>query len=339
MPTGWERLGEAFGSMGSARDRAYRDRLAANLTLGQKEATLKRDRMEVEGLEKLSDAYVAAGHAPAEADLLAKNAWAKSGSDYAASMLGRQRDQEARQRLAVVEAAKSGDWGLANAIAMGYASGPQELAKVEGDILLGNRFVPGGDPRGATAIGQSRIRKDDAAAWKDYTTGKSAAARDYASAENYRDAARKRQPGGTSGGGGAYTAPTNASLVAALGGRDGDVNPEAFDRFQAWREQNPQIRNGEEALVRYAGSVRPQVTTVTSPSGKSVRFVEAPSSGSAARPAPAAPPSAGPAAGASATTVETRIRQAKNAIAAGKDPAAVRQMLGRMGIDPSVLDR
>jgi hypothetical protein len=336
MPTGWERLGEAFGSMGSARDKAYRDRLSANLTLGQKEATLKRDRMEVEGLEKLSDAYIAAGHSPAEADVLAKNAWAKSGSDYAASMLGRQRDQEARQRLAVVEAAKSGDWGLANAIAMGYASGPQELAKVEGDILLGNRFVPGGDPRGATAIGQSRIRKDEASAWKDYTTGRSAAARDYASAENYRDAARKRQPGGSGGsGGGAFTAPTNAALVAALGGRDGVVNPDAFDRFQAWREQNPQVRNGEEALVRYAGTVRPQVTTVTSPGGKSVRFVEAPSSGS--RPAAPAPQEARPAA--TPVTQQTRIQQARNAIAAGKDPEAVRQMLGRMGIDPSVLDR
>lgn len=334
MPTGWERLGDAIGGMGAARDKAYRDRMAANLTLGQKEATLKRDLMEVEGLEKLSDVYVAAGHSKADADLMARNAWAKAGQDYAASTLGMGRVQEQRQRVEAAEAAKRGEWGLANAIAMGYANGPQELAKVEGDILLGNRFVPGGDPRGATAIGQSRIRKDDAAAWKDYTTGRSSAARDYASAANYRDAASKRQPGGSSGGG-AYTAPTNASLVAALGGRDGTVNPDAFDRFQAWREQNPQIRNGEEALVRYAGSVRPQITTVTAPGGGAVRFVEAPSAGST----PAGPAAAPAAPRANAVTQQTRIQQARNAIAAGKDPAAVRQMLGRMGIDPSVLDR
>lgn len=337
MPNGWARLGDAIGGMGSASDKAYRDRLSSNLVLGQKEATLKRDRMEVEGLEKLSDAYVAAGHPQAEADLLAQNAWAKAGSDYASSTLGRQRDQETRQRQAVAEAAKSGDWGLANAIAMGYANGPQELAKVEGDILLGNRFVPGGDPRGATAIGESRIRNNEAGAWKDYTTGKASAARDYASADNYRDAARKRAPGGSSGSGGAFTQPAQNSLGAALGGPDGTVSPEALDGFMQWRERNPAVRNGEEALFQYAASVRPQITTVTAPGGQSIRMVEARTGApSATMPPPSALPTAPRA---TSATVQTRIDQARRALAAGKDPKAVRETLGRMGINPDVLDR
>lgn len=69
--------------------------------------------------------------------------------------------QEQRFRQAAVDAPTMGD---ANRQLMGVARGPVALAAVQGDTLLGNRFVEGGMLMGPTAVGQSRIDANEATA-------------------------------------------------------------------------------------------------------------------------------------------------------------------------------
>jgi hypothetical protein len=379
----WTRLGILAAGMPAAREDAYRKRLADNLTLGQRGTSLTRDRMEIEGLEGLGDALIAAGLVPEQAEVVKRNAYGKSGSDFSASMQGLGHHQEQRFREKGVEAAAGGDWNLANAFGFGFGSGPQELATIQGDVLLGNRFLAGGDMRGPTAVGQARIKDEEASA-----------VRNLASAANYYDAAEKRVPGGSAGsGGGTFTAPTEASLKMAFGKAGTDqygnataatVDPVLYSDFQEWRQANPQFRSGEEALVQYmnakgtgqGGSPKVQFIdglpgsstkapptrmpagiqmernaeteamerelgrkladwelyeiaqgtfATTAPVGQGVGDTWL--SGGAAPTATSTQPQS--------TNVQTRIAQARKALADGKDPQAVRKMLGQMGIDPS----
>lgn len=73
-------------------------------------------------------------------------------------------------------------------------------------------------------------------------------------------------PGGkTSGGGGAYTAPSQASIQRFLGDQGTDsygnattaVDPAVLQDFELWRRANPQYRNGEEALAAYNAERKP----------------------------------------------------------------------------------
>lgn len=80
--------------------------------------------------------------------------------------------------------ALAGDWGGANAALMGVASGPQQLAKIEGQNLLSNVFLEGGGGISTTEQGRSSMAADAARA----RASDASAASSYASA----DATRQR---------------------------------------------------------------------------------------------------------------------------------------------------
>lgn len=304
MPSSWERLGMIVGGMRNAGDDAYRKRLGDNLVLGQRGATLSRDLMENKSLESgLGDALMAQGYSPEEAALVVQNSRAKSGSDFAATLLGMGRRQEQQFRQNAAEQAGEGDWNAANALLMGVANGPQELPKVVGDILLGNRFVEGGDVRGPTEIGQARIRAQDATTGLRHAQAGAADAR----ADLSRRTDPNRPRGGKSGkvpAGVSYErTPEVEALEAEIGRKLTDQD--LYDMEQGTFHATAPMQAGDMLTAPLPANSGPI-------------------------PASAAPSSAG-----AGATVQLRIQQARDAIAAGKDPVAVREMLGRMGINPS----
>lgn len=129
----------------------------------------------------------------------------------------------ATYRRDAAQRATLGDWEGANASLMGIANGPQELAKIDEQNLMQNRFALGGGGITTTDQGRANIRRNDASA-----------ASSYASANNSNaSAARTRQAmsldradvlGGGGGGRPASKAPSgyrwtaNGSLEAIPGG-------------------------------------------------------------------------------------------------------------------------
>lgn len=104
--------------------------------------------------------------------------------------------RETGWRQAAVDAALGDDWTAANANLMGVASGPQALATVQGQNLIGNRFREGGGEVTTTEQGLASIEADRALA------GQRNAA---ANLSNVRAAAggfAPRSSGGVSGAGG-----------------------------------------------------------------------------------------------------------------------------------------
>lgn len=79
--------------------------------------------------------------------------------------------------------ALAGDWGGANAALMGVANGPQQLAKIEGQNLLGNVFLEGGGGISTTEQGRSSMAADAARA----RASDASAANSYASANATRE--------------------------------------------------------------------------------------------------------------------------------------------------------
>jgi len=78
--------------------------------------------------------------------------------------------------------ALAGDWGGANAALMGVANGPQALAAVQGQNLLGNVFLEGGGGISTTEQGRAGIAADAARA----RASDASAASSYASADSTR---------------------------------------------------------------------------------------------------------------------------------------------------------
>lgn len=89
----------------------------------------------------------------------------------------------AASRSGARDAALGGDWAGANANLMAVANGPQELAAVQGQNLLNNRFLPGAGGISTTEQGSAGMAADAARA----------RASDASAASSYASAARTRQ--------------------------------------------------------------------------------------------------------------------------------------------------
>jgi len=89
----------------------------------------------------------------------------------------------ATYRRNAVDRATLGDWDGANASMLGVANGPQELAAVQGQNLINNRFLTGGGGISTTEQGRAGIAADAARA----------RASDASAASSYASAARTRQ--------------------------------------------------------------------------------------------------------------------------------------------------
>lgn len=267
--------------------------------------------------------------------------------------------QEQGFRADAVARALAGDYAGTNAYLFGVANGPQQLATVEGQNLLANRFLPGGGTVTTTDQGRAQIGADEARA----RASDASAASSYANADRTRQLAGfdaekfgmqkdgKWNPDGAGGtsGGGAFTAPTVSSLVAALGGtEDGKPDPEATRDFLAWRNDHPEVRNGEMALAAYLEDIgRPgfvqmidqgtpyqaQRTNDRIPSagpGPDEPVADAPS---AAELAPPPPPEAKPVRFATSQAErEQLIAAARRALARGADRAKVEERLKLAGL-------
>lgn len=114
----------------------------------------------------------------------------------------------AAARSGARDAALGGDWTGANANLMAVASGPQQLATVEGQNVLGNRFAEGGGGISTTEQGRAGMAADAARA----------RASDASAASSYASAARTRQG----------MALDRADVLGSGGGRPSSKAPSGY---------------------------------------------------------------------------------------------------------------
>lgn len=167
----------------------------------------------------------------------------------------------AAARSGARDSALGGDWAGANANLMAVANGPQELAAVQGQNLLNNRFVPGAGGISTTDQGRAGMAADAARA----------RASDASAASSYASAARTKQAmtldradvlgsGATRGGGGkapsGYRWLPDGGLQAIPGGpadkpagaggeAGGDLNP----------RQRVAVQGVQRNLLEYASAL------------------------------------------------------------------------------------
>ena len=176
---GWDELGRTIGRSGNTTDAYQRGQTkAAQLEGLISQARVKR--AEADAIANAPGALVKLG-LPADLATVLQAGWDPTKlSGYSGDM------QEQGFRGDAASRALAGDWGGANAALMGVASGPQQLAKIESQNLLGNVFLEGGG--GVTTTDQGRAGMAANAA--------QARASDASAANSYASAARTRQATG-----------------------------------------------------------------------------------------------------------------------------------------------
>ena len=169
-------LASAFGRGDSAYSRSMTD--AARMEGLVLDAAKKREEMMAR--RGLGSAIQALGGSPDLATLFAAGVDPTKLSGYQGDM------QEQGFRADAATRATTGDWDGANAALMGVANGPQQLATVEGQNLLANRFLAGANGVTTTEQGRASMAADAARA----------RASDASAASSYASAARTRQATG-----------------------------------------------------------------------------------------------------------------------------------------------
>ncbi len=156
MANGWAKLGEALaGTTPAQRARIEQQTIGA---LAQRDAAIaraKQEMMQTRELEGLGRSFAELGIENADA---AANV-ARSGINLGLTTKGLGDIQEQRFRQAAVDAPTFGE---ANRQLMGVASGPVEVPKVAGGVLLGNRLIEGGGTMEVTPVGAAQIAADAA---------------------------------------------------------------------------------------------------------------------------------------------------------------------------------
>jgi hypothetical protein len=159
--SGWSKLGQAIAGVSDA-DRADIEAKTIN-ALANRDANVARARLAMSKARadsRLGDRFAEIGIESPEAmaDL------ERAGVNYSTLTGGMKNRQEMGFRDAGVARAVAGDWGGANAQMLGVASGPVEIPKVSGGMLLGNRLLPGGGDVSVTPVGAAQINADNARA-------------------------------------------------------------------------------------------------------------------------------------------------------------------------------
>lgn len=156
---GWAKLGQGLGALFNkdAGEEAYRARLAENATINQRMAQAALAQQKNLARESiLSDGSLD--------DLQKAILLGELGSDYSSLMQGRLRDQEFGFRGDAVDAARQGDWGLANAFLAGTSRGPVAVNQaLAGGRMQGNVFDPNAELR-LTDIGRAVVGREQSAA-------------------------------------------------------------------------------------------------------------------------------------------------------------------------------
>ena len=165
MPNGWNKLGEALAGIHPARREEIRQQTLQGLA--RTDSSLAKARMDLEkakhfSQDSLGGYFLDIDSEDPEAVARAKAGIALSGINYNTLEGGAAKLQEQRFRQAARDAAVEGDHGRANNELWGVASGPVEIPKVSGGMLLSNRFIPDGGDVSVTPIGQSMIDRNAA---------------------------------------------------------------------------------------------------------------------------------------------------------------------------------
>ena len=167
MANGWARLGEALAGVTPA---ARADIEAKTMNqLAQRDSNVSRARMDLEkarlfNQESLGQNFRDVGSDDPEIASRAQAGIAITGVNYNGLQSGLGERQKQGFRQAARDAAAGGDFGGANAELIGIASGPVEIPKVTGGMLLSNRLIPGGGDVSVTPVGASQVRANDARA-------------------------------------------------------------------------------------------------------------------------------------------------------------------------------
>ena len=167
MANGWNKLGEALAGIHPARREEIRQQTLQGLA--STDSSLAKARMDLEkakhfSQDSLGGYFLDIDSEDPEAVARAKAGIALSGINYNTLEGGSAKRQEQRFRQAARNAAVEGDPGRANNELWGVASGPVEIPKVSGGMLLSNRLIPGGGDVTVTPVGASTIRANDARA-------------------------------------------------------------------------------------------------------------------------------------------------------------------------------
>ena len=165
MANGWNKLGEALAGIHPARREEIRQQTLQGLA--RTDSSLANARMDLEkakhfSQDALGQYFIDIGSDDPVAAARAQAGVALSGVNYNGLQSGLADRQKIGFRENSVAAALAGDYGAANANLMGVASGPVELPKVSGGMLLSNRLIPGGGDVTVTPIGQSMIDRNAA---------------------------------------------------------------------------------------------------------------------------------------------------------------------------------
>ena len=165
MANGWNKLGEALAGIHPARREEIRQQTLQGLA--RTDSSLANARMDLEkakhfSQDSLGGYFLDIDSEDPEAVARAKAGIALSGINYNTLEGGAAKLQEQRFRQAARDAAVEGDHGRANNELWGVASGPVEIPKVSGNMLLSNRLIPGGGDVSVTPIGQSVIDRNAA---------------------------------------------------------------------------------------------------------------------------------------------------------------------------------
>lgn len=134
---GWQDFGKLLGGGVNTTD-AYQRGQTKAAQLEQLIADAKVKRSKAAALDNMAGALVKLDMPADLATVLAAGYNPEQLSGYMGDV------QAQRFRGDAASRALAGDWDGANAALMGVASGPQQLAKVEGQNLLDNVFLTGG---------------------------------------------------------------------------------------------------------------------------------------------------------------------------------------------------
>ncbi len=164
MPNGWNKLGEALAGIHPARREEIRQQTLQGLA--RTDSSLAKARMDLEkakhfSQDALGQYFIDIGSDDPVAAARAQAGVALSGVNYNGLQSGLADRQKMGFRQAAVDAPS---WDEANVQLRGLASGPVELPKIAGGVLLGNRFTEGGGEMSVTPVGASTIRANDARA-------------------------------------------------------------------------------------------------------------------------------------------------------------------------------
>lgn len=265
---GWAKFGNnlagAFGGdTGAAYSRGQESAARVQTLL----LTAKQKRDEAMAQEQLQAEMAKAGIPPEQASVISTALRAGYNPEQISGYRGDVQEQGFRG--GAVERALAGDFTGANANLFGVANGPQALPDVQDGMLLSNVFAEGA-PTSVTPVGQARIGQADAAATASYAR---------ANLANTQAAVGGYNPNTGRGGGAqaAFTAPAQASLLAALGqGEAGEREvPEGDYRdFILFGQANPHLRSGEERLAAYVAAKAgggPKIIDPTMPGSMTIR--------------------------------------------------------------------